>query len=189
MSDPQFILASASPRRKELLNQAGLSFKIVPAEIDESPKPNESPQDYVLRLSLEKARKIGGTLPVLGADTVVSIGGMLLGKPGDPVEAMEMLKRLAGKTHLVHTGVSVVSGAKEESIFTATEVTFIDATDDQIRDYIATGEPFDKAGGYGIQGQGSFLVESTKGSFTGVVGLPVEETLLLLEKFGVTKPV
>ena len=158
----------------------------MPAEIDETPRSNEAPTEYVLRLSLEKALKISSDLPVLGADTVVSIGGMLLGKPSNSAEALAMLKRLIGKTHLVHTGVSLVSGSQRESIFTATEVKFKNITDGELISYIESGEPFDKAGGYGIQGLGSFLVESISGSYSGVVGLPVEETILLLKFFGLT---
>jgi len=182
---PQFVLASASPRRRDLLSQAGLTFTIQPADIDESPKANEAPREYVLRLSLEKATKLVGALPVLGADTVVSIDGMLLGKPNDPEAAFKMLKLLSGKIHLVHTGVSLVSSVKSQSIVTVTEVKFIDASDEALRSYIDSGEPFDKAGGYGIQGVGAFLVESISGSYTGVVGLPVEETVQLLKDFGI----
>lgn len=181
----KFILASASPRRKELLSQAGFEFEIIPAEIDETPKLNEPPHDYVLRLSLEKARKIGGKLPVLGADTVVSIDGVLLGKPGNPAEAFLMLKRLVAKPHFVHTGVSIVSSHLEQSVVTATEVRFNTVSDDELNNYIATGEPFDKAGGYGIQGIGAFLVDSINGSYTGVVGLPIDETIELLERFSI----
>lgn len=180
----KFILASASPRRKELLAQAGFEFDIVPAAIDETPEPNEAPHDYVLRLSLEKARKIQGQIPVLGADTVVSIDGVLLGKPENPTDAFLMLKRLVGKIHLVHTGVSVVSSTLEQSIVTATEVKFKNVSDEELKNYVATGEPFDKAGGYGIQGIGAFLVETINGSYSGVVGLPVEETAELLKSFG-----
>lgn len=179
-----FVLASASPRRKQLLTEAGFKFDIIPAEIDESPRQNETPYDYVLRLSLEKAQAVKSDLPVLGADTVVSIGGALLGKPVDREDAFKMLKRLVGRTHLVHTGVSIVYGTKRESIVTATEVIFINATDEQLLNYIDSGEPMDKAGAYGIQGQGAFLIESINGSYSGVVGLPVEETIQLLTKFG-----
>jgi septum formation protein len=182
----RFILASASPRRKQILTEAGYQFDIVPAAIDETPNPSEAPKDYVLRLSLEKARKIGGTLPVLGADTVVSIDGLLLGKPGDPNEALMMLKQLVGKTHLVHTGVSVVDSSQERSVVSETAVKFINASDEQLREYILSGEPFDKAGGYGIQGLGAFLIESIQGSYSGVVGLPIEETTQLLNKFGIS---
>jgi len=179
----QFILASASPRRKELLSQAGFVLDIMPAEIDEPPKLNEAPYDYVLRLSLEKARKVKGEVPVLGADTVVSINGLLLGKPENTAAAFSMLKRLVGKSHLVHTGVSVVSSSHEQSVVTATEVKFKNISDEELNIYISTGEPFDKAGGHGIQGKGGFLVDSISGSYSGVVGLPVEETVELLKRF------
>jgi septum formation protein len=185
MGVPKFILASASPRRKELLLQAKADFEIIPAEIDETPHNSESPHVYVLRLSLEKAKAISAKskLPVLGSDTVVSIDGELLGKPANKAEALVMLNKLNGKSHLVHTGVSLYSEEITESFFTETKVKFIDASPEEIESYIDSGEPFDKAGGYGIQGIGSFLVEFISGSYTGVVGLPVAQTIQLLKKY------
>ncbi len=184
------ILASRSPRRKALLEQAGLSFGVVPSEIDEDGVPVTPPAEYVRFLAEEKARDVARRYPdawVIGADTVVVIDNTLLGKPASPAEAMDMLGRLSGRDHIVYTGFCVFRG-KDDRALTAsvkTRVWFKPLSEPEIRWYISTGEPFDKAGGYAIQGRGTILVKRIEGSYTNVVGLPVCELMDVLTGEGV----
>ncbi|MBM4305618.1 MAG: septum formation inhibitor Maf [Deltaproteobacteria bacterium] len=181
----RLILASMSPRRCELLKQLGLDFKVIPSEIDEDIIPGESPREHVIRLAKAKALDVGSQYPedwVIGADTIVYIDGIILGKPKNRGEAMEMLRLISGKEHRVLTGVSVYHHKKGKSECEAVEtvVKVKSLTTDEMNWYINTGEPFDKAGGYGIQGIGSFMIESIKGSYTNVVGLPLCELIQIL---------
>jgi septum formation protein len=187
----RLVLASASPRRAELLGSVGLEFDVLPADIDESTLPGEAPSDYVARLSNEKAcvvaGRIGGGAVVVAADTTVDIDGRILEKPLDEQDARRMLGLLSGRTHLVHTGVTAVGppgdGAGEDrssTIVVETAVRFVELNDRAIDWYIETGEPFGKAGGYGIQGAAGAFVERIDGSVTNVIGLPLAETLALI---------
>lgn len=184
------VLASASPRRRDLLGQLGLRFTVAAADLDETPRPNEPPEAYVLRLAREKAQAVAGRFPgawVLAADTTVVLGTELLGKPRDEAEARDMLSRLSGRTHEVHTGVAV-SGRADEALVVRTRVTFRTLSAGEIAWYAGTGEPLDKAGAYAIQGKGGFLVAGIEGSPTNVIGLPLVETLALLTRAGVPLP-
>jgi septum formation protein len=184
------VLASASPRRQELLRNAGISFVVQAADIDESPREGETPRECVERLAREKALAVGGAYPedrVLGADTVVAIDGEILGKPRDAGDAERMLRMLSGRVHEVITGVCVIepvaSGQWEvarkgvhRELATASETTLVtmsEWSDDEIREYIATGEPMDKAGAYAIQGRGGRWIPRIEGDYSNVVGLPV----------------
>ncbi|MDL1986183.1 MAG: Maf family protein [Deltaproteobacteria bacterium] len=191
LSDNQFIiLASKSPRRKYLLKQAGLSFTVIPSSIDENSIPISQPEIYVRTLAEAKANDISKKYPeswVIGADTIVLIDGIVLGKPSSKTEARVMLKRLSGQIHQVLTGYSICCMARNRffSETIITEVLFKNLTNDEIEWYINTDEPFDKAGAYAIQGLGTFLVKSINGSYTNVVGLPVCEVIELLIKEGI----
>jgi len=183
------ILASKSARRRYLLKQAGLSFSVIPSDFDESSVPVTNPDNYVKVLAESKAIDISDKYPeswIIGADTVVVIGGQILGKPISRSDAREMLKRLSGQTHLVLTGYCICCKAKNRffSETIKTEVLFKNLTDQEIEWYIHTKEPFDKAGAYAIQGLGTFLVKSVNGSYTNVVGLPVCEVIEFLIKEG-----
>ena len=170
------ILASKSPRRRELLKYITDDFKIETCDADESLNDGISPYDAVLYLSRIKAQPIAKMHKndiVIGADTVVAIDGKILGKPLDTTDAAHMLKLLSGKTHSVFTGVTIIQGEKADSFYCETKVKFFDLTDKEIEKYIKTGEPLDKAGAYGIQGFGSLLVEKIDGDYFNVVGLPV----------------
>jgi len=185
----RLILASSSPRRQQLLRQIGLEFDVVPSEVQEDFFDGESPREHARRLAEVKARKVGAVHPnrwVIGADTVVSIDGMILGKPQTEREAYEMLAALSGRDHLVITGVSVFLGAKGngETIAVETSVRMKALNPEEINWYIRTGEPFDKAGGYAIQGKGAFMVQRIDGSYTNVVGLPLCELLEVLNRVG-----
>lgn len=187
---PQLILASQSPRRRYLLEQAGLTFAVIPSTFDEDSVQLTNPADYVKTLAGAKADEIAGQYPdswVIGADTIVTIDGAILGKPGTPDEARHMLERLSGQSHFVYTGYSIVCKNKPACICEAikTDVQFKALTADEIDWYIQTGEPFDKAGAYAIQGLGTFLVRRINGSYTNVVGLPVCEVIEALLKIGV----
>ena len=188
----RLILASASPRRRSLLKMLGLEFEVEAAAVDESPRPGETPAHFVRRLAAEKGAAIAGQEPdaaVLAADTVVVVDGDLLGKPRDEVEAVEMLKRLSGRAHEVWTGFSLQQGTgllSQRAI--CTQVQFIDLTEALCRAYVRTGEPLDKAGAYGIQGQGGFLVEKISGSYSNVVGLPLAEVVTDLLRFHLIAP-
>lgn len=186
----RIILASASPRRRELIENLKIDFEVRTADCEEITVPGERPEDTVKRLSLTKARCVaeleGDDAVVIGADTVVAIDGKILGKPADEHEAAEMLKLLSGRTHRVYTGLAVIGGGKTVNEYVETEVKFYDLTDSQIKRYIATGEPMDKAGAYGIQKYGSLLVEEIRGDYFNVVGLPVGRLdRVLREDFGI----
>jgi septum formation protein len=191
MGGKRIILASRSPRRKALLQGLGLTFDICPAEVDERVKEGESPKAHTLRLASEKAEKAAlarGEGLIIGADTVVVIDRTILGKPENLKEAKKMLKRLSGRTHTVVTAFCVLDTLSGEKITKAVEsrVRIKEMTDKEIDDYLETGEPFDKAGAYAIQGIGKFMVESVKGSYTNVVGLPTEVLEEVLKEFNVT---
>ena len=178
----RLVLASASPRRLELLGRIGIVPEVVPADIDETPIAGESPADLVLRLALAKARAVSQRLPgrvVLAADTIVSLDGEALGKPDDRAEAISMLRQLSGSTHQVLTGHAML-GVVEQTAVVTTEVTFADLTDETIADYVTTGEPDDKAGAYAIQGRAGAFVLSITGCPTNVVGLSLPATLTLM---------
>jgi len=184
----QIILASASPRRKELLEQIRIKYRVNPVDLDETPFPNEDPQSYVQRLAAEKSAaclaQCGDALPVLAADTSVVLGDLIMGKPKDQTDALAMLLQLSGQTHRVYTALSL-RGLQHWQALSITEVTFRQLTEAEILAYWQTGEPIDKAGSYAIQGQGGVFVESIRGSFSGVVGLPLFETAELLAKQGI----
>jgi septum formation protein len=184
----QIILASASPRRKELLDQIRVTYTVHPVDLDETPLPNEAPLDYVKRLATEKSAacvaQLATDIPVLAADTAVILGDVIMGKPKDQAEALAMLTQLSGKTHRVYSAISL-RGREHSQAVSITEVTFRHLTKQEILDYLHSGEPLDKAGSYAIQGMGSMFVESIKGSFSGVAGLPLFETAQLLSKQGI----
>ena len=187
---PFLILASKSPRRKELLEQAGIEFSVIPSDVNEDEITVTEPDHYVRYLAEAKARDISGKYPetwVLGADTIVLIDGLILGKPGSKMEACDMLKRLSGRTHVVYTGYCLSLGTEKKLISRTvrTRVHFKELSDVEINWYIHTPEPYDKAGAYAIQGLGSFLVRSIEGSYTNVVGLPVCEVFEALVSEGV----
>jgi len=192
------VLASASPRRQELLHSAGIAFTVQPADINETPLPGESPRDCAERLAREKAVAVfqgrAGDY-VLGADTIVVVDGAILGKPRDADDAARMLRLLSGRTHTVITGVCVVnpgasgqgSGAGKTDLLTASETTLVtvcELSDKEIRDYVATGEPMDKAGGYAIQGIASRWIPRIEGDYSNVVGLPVALVYRMLRTRG-----
>lgn len=183
----QLILASASPRRAALLAQLGLVFAIQALDIDEARRPGESAEDMVRRLAWTKADTAAraASIPVLGADTVVAVDGTLLGKPADRREGLEMLTLLSGRSHDVLTAVAAVSGTRSEVVLSRSCVTFRAISRGEAEAYWVTGEPNDKAGGYGIQGIGGIFAERIEGSYSGIVGLPLAETEALLQAFGV----
>jgi septum formation protein len=193
------VLASASPRRRELLTQAGYSFTVQPAHIPEDPRQGEDPIAYVGRLAREKAEAVfretgnseqgtvnsgSGELVVLGADTTVTVDGQILGKPEDAVDAARMLRMLAGRTHLVMTGVAVVTATRTEVAAEVTAVRFLSLSDAEIAEYIATGEPMDKAGAYAIQGRAAKWIPRIDGDYFNVVGLPLALVSTMLEAAG-----
>jgi septum formation protein len=184
----QIILASASPRRKELLDQIKVIYKVYPVDLDETPLPNEAPLDYVQRLAAEKSAackaQLNTEIPVLAADTAVCWEGVIMGKPKNQADCLAMLTQLSGKTHQVYSAISL-RGREHTQAVSITEVTFRCLTEREILDYWHSGEPVDKAGSYAIQGIGGVFVESIKGSFSGVVGLPLFETAELLSKQGI----
>ena len=186
----RLILASRSPRRYELLKQMALDFEVIPSRVEEGDVlAGESAREHVLRLSEAKAFDVGTQHPdawVIGADTIVYVDGTVLGKPKNREEAMEMLRQLSGKEHSVLTGFSVnhIGKGKKNQEAVQTSVKVKPLTEDEVRWYVQTGEPFDKAGGYGIQGIGSFMIESIHGSYTNVVGLPVCELIRMLSRLG-----
>lgn len=193
-------LASRSSRRRELLKQIGVSFEILllregqgrPADFDETPLPGEAPVDYVQRVARAKVEAGWARLtqrrllrfPVLSADTTVAVEGEILGKPADREQALGFLKRLSGKAHYVHTAVAVKFDQQIEVAVSSTAVEFRDLTEGEMRQYVASGEPLDKAGAYAIQGRGAVFIRSISGSYTGVVGLPLFETSQLLARLG-----
>lgn len=172
----KIILASASPRRKELMELAGYDFEVICADIVEVVPEKAMPQEVVMSLALQKAQAVAAEhkeAVVIGSDTVVALGGKILGKPHSEQEACEMLRSLSGRTHKVFTGVAIVCGGKVKNFFDETDVEFYSLGDDEIKKYVATGEPTDKAGAYGIQGKGSVLVKRINGDFFSVMGLPI----------------
>jgi septum formation protein len=180
------VLASASPRRRELLAQAGFTFTVTPASIPEDPQPGENPISYVTRLAREKAEAVFARLQseivVLGADTtVVTPNGEILGKPADATDAARMLRLLSGATHQVITGVAVVSSRGVENAAEVTHVTMLTLSDEEIAAYIATGEPVDKAGAYAIQGRAARWIPRIHGCYFNVVGLPLALVSGMLE--------
>ncbi|MBY0577646.1 MAG: Maf family nucleotide pyrophosphatase [Burkholderiales bacterium] len=193
-------LVSASPRRRELLKQIGVHFETLllrsgpdrGVDVDETPTPGESVEDYVGRIAVAKAtwgwRRIRDRRlpahPALAADTAVCLSGEIFGKPGNPENALDMLKKLSGREHEVLTAVACVFGERLEIGVSRSRVRFCELTDREMRDYVATGEPMDKAGGYAIQGRAARFVERMEGSYSGVMGLPLFETGQLLRKIG-----
>jgi septum formation protein len=182
------VLASESTRRVDILRTLGISFSIIPPDIDETRRKSEAPKEYALRVAYEKAQKVGNLFPdkwVIAADTIVTHKGRILGKPGNEREAQEMLKQLRGQWHKVITAFCILKVAKRIMYRDAieTRVFLKDLTDEEIARYIKTTEPFDKAGSYAVQGKGGYMVKEIKGSYSNVVGLPiceVAETLLSL---------
>lgn len=184
----RFIVASASPRRKEILQNAGYIFEIIPSDADETVEKGLSAEETVEQLAFKKATAVSeknADAVVFGCDTVVVSDGEILGKPKDSEDAFRMLKMLSGKTHKVLTGVCVRDSEKCKVFSVATDVTFFPLSDETIESYIATKEPDDKAGAYGIQGFGSVLVKEIKGDYLSVVGLPLSETARVLTSFGI----
>ncbi len=185
------ILASSSPRRKELLENLHLTFEVFSCNVDESFDPALTPEEIVMELSSRKAKAVHEEKPssfIIGADTVVVLEGTVLGKPKDKDEAFSMLQSLSGKTHSVYTGVAIVTPEKENQFYVKTDVVFWELSDEEIEAYIRTGESFDKAGAYGIQGIGSMLVKEIHGDYFAVVGLPVSKTIRELRNAGYIIP-
>jgi len=180
-------LASQSPRRRELLEQLGISLEVRPADVDEAPRPDEQPEEYAARVARDKARAVPGET-VLAADTVVALGGALLGKPRDAGDAQRMLRALSGSEHQVVTAICGRRGDREEALAVASRVRFAPLSEEQIAWYVATGEPLDKAGAYAVQGLGGAFVLEIRGSVSNVVGLPLCETLALLGRLGFAPP-
>jgi septum formation protein len=182
------ILASASPRRRELLEQINVRYSVCAVDIDETPLTNELPLAYVQRLAAEKSAaclaKLQTNKPILAADTTVVLGEMIMGKPKDKEDALTMLRLLSGKTHQVYSAISL-RGVTHSLAVSITDVTFKDLTEQEILDYWHSGEPMDKAGAYAIQGKGGVFVSAINGSFSGVVGLPLFETAQLLMQQGI----
>ena len=189
MSEPCLYLASSSPRRREILDSLGLSYLHGGVDLDESARPGEAVEDTALRLATEKAAAVdpaaSGALPILAADTLVVREDRNFGKPATRAEGLEMLAVLSGQSHRVLTAVALRTGECVETALSETEVRFRDVSQDEARRYWQSGEPRDKAGGYAIQGLGGAFVESIAGSYSGVVGLPVFETVRLLESAGI----
>jgi len=183
----RLILASASPRRRELLAQAGVRFDVLPAHIDETRWTGEDPADYVQRLALEKARAVHAAHPeslVLGADTTVELDGHAFEKPADREDAERMLRALSGRTHHVHTGLALLSPTGERTHIETTSVTFSAIAEADLRHYLSTAEPYDKAGAYGIQGYAARWIPRIDGDYFNVVGLPLAATVRLLQELG-----
>ena len=190
------ILASASPRRRDLLQRAGVTFEVKPADVDETARPGESPRASAQRLARTKAlavaQRVGAEPPrlVLGADTLVVVDGEAMGKPTDAEHAVALLTRLVGRRHRVITAVAVVSSdtLQVRHIAVESDVVMRSIDEPELRAYVATGEGLDKAGAYAAQGEGRRLIETIEGSETNVIGLPVKETLALLEAAGLEEP-
>lgn len=184
------VLASNSPRRRQLLQEAGLVFTIRPSTIEEHMDQTLPPSQVVTDLAAQKAESVpkNDEEVVLGADTIVTIDGKILGKPSNEEEAFKTLRFLSGRTHEVFTGVALVKGKETSTFYSRTEVTFYELTDEEIMRYIGTGEPMDKAGAYGIQGKGALFVKEISGDYYAVVGLPLSKTVRELKKLGVSLP-
>lgn len=185
----RIILASQSPRRRELLSLIGIPHEVRPADLDETVLPGEESESHAERLARSKAETVGAQDPaacVIGADTIVVLDGDILGKPRDAAEAAQTLRRLSGRTHTVHTAVAVAYRGRTVSGVESVEVTFRPLGDSQIESYIATGEPMDKAGAYGIQGFGAVIVERVHGDYFAVMGLALGRLVGLLEQVGIS---
>ncbi|HPC73165.1 MAG TPA: Maf family protein [Syntrophales bacterium] len=185
----ELILASASPRREELLSLAGIVFRAIPAEVNEEMAGKESPEEHVLRLSGEKAAAVAALYPdawVLGADTTVIIDGEILGKPAHREEARAMMRKLSGRTHRVVTGFTLLRATSQHRVSRAvtSDVTFKKLASEEIDWYVATEEPYDKAGGYAVQGRAALFIREIRGSYTNVIGLPVCEVTEALRELG-----
>jgi septum formation protein len=191
LPEPDFHLASASPRRRELLAQLGYRFTVLPVDIEEVQAADEAGEDYVLRVARDKAmaglglRAPGDRRPVLGADTEVLLDARALGKPGSRADALAMLASLSGRAHLVVSAVAINDGSRERVVLSRTRVVLRHLEPAEIEAYWASGEPSGKAGGYAIQGLAASFIERIEGSYTGVVGLPLFETAALLGEFGI----
>ena len=182
------ILASASPRRRDLLTMIGIAHEVIPADVDETYRAGEVPREHAERLAREKASALAARAPeavIIAADTIVVVDGDVLGKPQDADEAVRMLRRLAGRAHTVFTAVAVARGAQMLSGVEEVGVTFRPLDDATIRSYVATREPMDKAGAYGIQGYGAAIVERIDGDYFAVMGLAIGRMLALLRELGV----
>lgn len=191
MTEVTLILASASPRRREILDQLGIPYKVMPQDIDEARLDNEAPADFVCRLARGKAESAlanagGENTACLGSDTTVVCGNEIFEKPADEDDAVRILSVLAGKTHQVLTAVALATREYTQVLLSESSVSFRALSENEIRAYWSSGEPADKAGAYGIQGLGAVLVEKMEGSYSGIMGLPVRETTMLLEKVGIT---
>jgi septum formation protein len=187
---PRLILASASPRRRELLTQTAFEFEVIAAHIDETRQTGEDPAAYVQRLALEKAQIIHALHPeafVLGADTTVEIDGHALEKPTDRADAERMLRALADRLHHVHTGVALLSPRARRTHLETTSVTFSAIDEAELAHYLDSGEPYDKAGAYGIQGYAARWIPRIEGDYFNVVGLPLAATVRLLHELGYTR--
>lgn len=193
-------LASASPRRRELLKQICVHFEVLMlrthparADVDETPNPAENPSEYALRIAHAKAETGHMALhmrrlppyPVLAADTTVTIDGQIIGKPGDMAQAIETLKRLSGQRHEVHTAIALAYGGEVKTKLSSSVVEFAPLDEHAIKNYAMSGEPHDKAGAYAIQGRAAAFISRLEGSYSGVMGLPLFETVQLLEQFGI----
>ena len=184
-ASPLLYLASTSPRRREILQSLGIEFEVVMVEIDESPLAGESAEDLVVRLATAKAEAATGAEYVLGSDTVVVLDDIVLGKPEDADDAVDMLLALSGRSHTVLTGVALRTSNGTRVVLSKTDVRFREIDRDEAIAYWHSGEPADKAGSYGIQGRGGMFVEAINGSYSGVMGLPVFETVELLKSAGI----
>ncbi|MEP7086080.1 MAG: Maf family protein [Gemmatimonadota bacterium] len=188
MISPRVILASSSPRRRELLDLVGIAHEVIPADIDETYRDGEEAAPHALRLAREKGATIAALHPeavVISADTIVVVDGLVLGKPRDEADAARMLSMLAGRTHVVLTAVAVSYGGKMHADVESVRVTFRSLDKERIGAYVATGEPMDKAGSYGIQGFGATLIERVDGDYFAVMGLPLARMVDLLQEIGV----
>lgn len=187
---PQICLASASPRRQQLLQQVDVDFEVVVPDIDETPRENEDAEAFVVRISKEKAEQVSGLrqsraiadLPVLAADTAVVLDNRILGKPENREHAIAILTELSGRTHVVLTAVTILYKGLSDTLVQKSQVTFAPLTPEQIEAYWDTGEPADKAGAYGIQGRAAAFISRLEGSYSGVMGLPLFETCQLLDR-------
>lgn len=184
----KFILASSSPRRRELLASIGIDFEVIPSHVPEVHQEGEAPEEYVARLSRDKANAIAGAHPgrwVIAADTTVLLGDQLLEKPVDGADAARMLATIAGRTHVVYTGVTLQNGDSSETRVAESEVRMLPLTAPDIEWYVRTGEPLDKAGAYAVQGIGAMFIDSIHGSYTNVVGLPLATLFQMLRRAGI----
>ncbi len=188
MSAPRIILASASPRRRELLTLVGIRHEVMPADVDETQFVGEYPAAYAERLARAKAHTLAGAHPgavVIGADTIVVVDGVVFGKPSDPADAARMIRQISGRSHIVQTALAVARGEQTESAVETVGVTFRDLSDHEIDAYVETGEPLDKAGAYGIQGYGATIVDRVDGDYFSVMGLGLRRLVDLLARVGV----